>query len=154
MEKSATKNDASNVSDGDKWRETYKGPKITGPSGTRFKGKPLFWCKEHNNGKGLYMPSNSKNDKKPGHNHAEWKARKDQYQQDRKQNKRQRGDDSSVASSTASTPKLSVNRSKKSKMDKQVQILVTEKNMDHNAAVQLLSQMADCGSSDDDSSKE
>lgn len=134
----------SDGSDGDKWREDYKSSSIIAPHG-KDKGKPYFWCPDHRHGKGLYMPSNAPDGKTPAHDHAQWKARKDQYNEARKDKKRQR-DDSSAASTTASKPKLSVNRTKKSRKEKQVQFLVTERNMDQRAAAEFLSKLSDYSS--------
>ena len=145
------KNDSSNGSNDstdDKWREVYSSPRIKAPSG-KDKGQPFFWCKDHNHGKGMYMPDNSVKNEASGHYHDRWKAKKEKFGKKRNGKKR-KGDDSSTSSTTSSTPKLLVDRSsKKSKKEKQVQFLVTERNMDHVAATEMVNQLQDYSSDEE-----
>ena len=87
-----------------KWREVRKGPTIIAPDGKR-EGETFFWCQDHNHGKGMYMPSNTKSGK-PGHDHAAWQANKDRHNAERDAKKRPRNSDDSSAGSA----KLTVDR--------------------------------------------
>jgi hypothetical protein len=135
-------------SDGSKWREVRKGDRIICPAG-RHKGKTFFWCKDHCNGNGMYMPSNSAPGKPAAHDHAQWQARKDEFNKERETNTKKRkgtGDDSSTSS-----VKLKVDRgsSRKSKKQKQVQLLVTQQGMDHLTAMELVGELSDCSSDEE-----
>ena len=97
----------------------------------------------------MYMPSNSAPGKPAAHDHAQWQARKDEFNKERETNTKKRkgtGDDSSTSS-----VKLKVDRgsSRKSKKQKQVQLLVTQQGMDHLTAMELVGELSDCSSDEE-----
>mmetsp|Transcript_15233 Transcript_15233/g.22962 ORF Transcript_15233/g.22962 Transcript_15233/m.22962 type:complete len:360 (+) Transcript_15233:4158-5237(+) len=129
-----------------KWRTIKKGEYMKSPQS----GDNHQWCPHHFGDKGLYMLCNSADGK--SHDHAKWKEMDDERRA--KWEKKGKSKDKS-GSKRGRTPSLKVKR--KEEANKRVQVMVTEKGLDHPTALQieaLYTGTFEEGDSSDEESKE